>query len=327
MSHLAHVSLIRNKRVIHFTDRWMGARVLDALVAGPDQCELLIATLTTSKEVSLGAEAGWLVDFDAQRLIAFGDVETTYVGDEDQPEYSREELRSAVVRAWSGFSIVWAQDARAVQEYVEAGSFASASTPEVPANDERLDDLRRDEDALGPISVKGDATKASWTIVFLFVVVVIAGFVTRVLTLPFRSTLQSRAERKVRAFRDECDRRILALTAFLQANPSHAASRFERAGLEMAMIRLSEAEADYDACVRYFEERDRGDEAPGLALALHNRGVARKRLGYPKLGAADQLRASELGFVPAQTSTANRLWLPLYFTFRRIAGLNPRDDS
>lgn len=325
MSHLAHVSLIRNKRVIHFTDRWMGARVLDALVAGPDQCEQLVATLKTSKDVSLGAEAGWFLDFDAQRLIAFGDVETTYIGDDARPKYSREELKSAVVQAWSGYSIVWAKDARAVLDYVEACSFESASTRDLSAKDRRLEQLQTEEAALGDVSVKADAAETSWAIVFLFVLVVIAGFVARILTFPFRAFLQSRGYRKLRSIQDEHDRRIDALSTLLKANPSHIASRFERAGLAMAMFRSFEAEADYDACVNYFEEQDRGDEAPGLALALYNRGVARKRLGCLKLGTEDQRRATELGFVPAQASIKNRVWLPLYFAFHRIAGLEPRD--
>jgi hypothetical protein len=318
VSHPAQVIIVRRGRAQMFTDRWLGARVLDALAEGPGGCAGVVEHLTETGEAARDVEAGWLVDFDRKQLIVVGDPETKYVGEEpgDAIAGTREAWRALVLPMWSKFTVEWATGGEAFEAYLRRVS------PDVRVTAADLDALtRRLNAALGPIEADDaeddaprTAARAGWGMTALAAAVGALALVVRLLTMPFRARLHDRAKRRA----NEARRALLCRALDLTERRGVAAS-FERGCVLLQVGWTRHAERDFDRCVAEIEDAHATErDGVKLASALYDRGVCRLRLRKRKLADADMARAAELGLRPRTSSFGT-----LRALFLVISGLVP----
>lgn len=347
MSHRAQVIVIRNRFARRFVDRWVGARVLDALAEGPDGCERAIELLTPTALADHGIEAGWLVDFDARELVVFGDPSTRYEGEEPQDRSASDlgEWKALVLPLWSSFTVTWADDEGRFESYLRSRGprlREGLTDADVDELERRLDHALAfvDDEVAAAVTVDEerraaalqvaapDPPRGSFAIKPLLFAMLPVALVLRLLTIPFRARLRARAARLRREARAERLREALALSASMGDRP-HAIeaieARYKRGFLLLSLGKPHGAERDFDACVRHLEAASsEGGQSngPSLPIALFNRGASRHRIGLQKLGAQDKARATELGMRRVERGGFRLLLAPLWWSFLALSGIH-----
>lgn len=140
----------------------------------------------------------------------------------------------------------------------------------------------------------------------------------RVLTIPWREALRARARRAADRARVRVIERARALATAAADTPEALNAR------GLAWLEAGDAlraELAFDASVRAAETTN---ARAALAAALQNRGIARARLGFRKLGAADARRRAALD-VPLRTPlsvTLVEILQLLRIGLRVLAGLD-----
>lgn len=359
MSHPSQVIVVRGKRAKVHGDRWMGAAVLDLLAGGPDEVRRWLESVGEADADDYlrdDTEAGFLVDFDRRVLLCHGDPTTGYVGELEGDRIGGDlaSWEAKVRPAWidASFRFEWVERDRYVAHLREHRiRFPERPPPQVP---DELDELKRrldDELArlererprpLGPEEPTEPAPKrtdgdrgGTYRFVVLLVLGVplaILGLVARLLTWPVRArlreALKNRQQRRWRKDRAETLRQVLERCAAVERAPHDPVALVARGEGFLACGRLAEAEDDFDRAASLLRETEQ--ERVGeltMAMAIHDRGVARKRAGKHTRGDADLARAKELGFRP---KPAKRRGVPLTlmvpgFLFLLAAGLVVED--
>jgi hypothetical protein len=285
-------------------------------------------------------EAGVLVDLSTRRVLWFGDPTTEYVGESEGDAASDASAwREKVQGRWRGFELEEVGGADDLRAYLDA---RGAALPRVVSDEElrpieaddggeaRREELRAKEEACsaegGPAR---DAERRGGGLAAgcLLVPLLVAALLARLVLAPFRGRLRERMRRRGRERRADALRAAREALARaeerLKAAPDDLAARIDRA----LCLPPSAAERELDACVGRGEASasDCAETKRLLALAVHDRGVMRARLGLKKLAAADAARARALGLVPkARAGGRVRIVVGLgVAAFLSMAGLDP----
>lgn len=235
MSHPAQTIVIRDGRARRFVDRWLGARVLDCLVDGPDACERHCAALSQQREPRADLEAGWLVDLDQRLILLLGDPSTTYVGEEASERLApnRESWQAAVLPNWPGYRVEWIAEANAFEQHLLRRSITIALVDEdVERLEDRLARLRVEVRAREPAPREADAVElprpapapprstSKVPILPLLILILPFALLVRLVTWPVRGWLLERARRRQRAARaQQLEEAIAATEAHLGRAP------------------------------------------------------------------------------------------------------------
>lgn len=288
-----------------------GEAPFERLLAGPAGVAG-VAGLPALAAVPERLDAGWLADLDARRVVLF------------DAGLAAAELVAQVHARWQGFEVRWSGEGdlaayaageRAEFEAPSAERLAALSwVPE--SRRAALGELEAGEPTPAPERPRGRAA-----IVAAIVLVLPFALVVRLLTAPWRRRLREQAQERER-------RRGRAAIATAVEQCERAADEpdalFRRGVALLAAGRHDAAELAFDACVGRLAA---GEPATTrVALALHDRGVARRGLGLPRLAARDLQRAAELEPAlagPRGASDRARAWAGLVRAmFRAVAGLD-----
>lgn len=195
---------------------------------------------------------------------------------------------------------------------------AERAVDALPLDEARREALAREESAAPDATAPTSRPRSAAPVLVIWALGLPLALLVRLVTLPFRSALRRALHR--RADRARAAALEAAMSASRRAAQSGRAEDWLASGLAwMEVGQAARAEAAFDAAL------GAADASEAIrAAATRNRGVARVRMGLPKLGARD-LAAAPAAPPPSATTTLREAFLLARIGLTALAGLDPDD--
>jgi hypothetical protein len=186
----------------------------------------------------------------------------------------------------------------------------------------RLDSLWKEDGELPRLPLERSWPFGTWAVAVAFLGVAPLALLTRLLSMPFRRTIRARLEAARRADRARAAALLESELAAVEAQGETGEAPFYRGVALLKGRRWLEAEEELDAYIGMLEAVEPTNKVM-LARALHDRSIARDRLGLRRLAARDSDRVKQLDMSLAVATRPPWTYhfVVLFKVLRELAGL------